>query len=406
MDIKRRILLLGITALAICSCSKEEPVKTTTYYKYADPKGTFIINGGARMIENGSLTYIHPDGTVETDIYKKANNSELGNDARDLYIYNGKIYIICADEIGLDGKEGDGSLIIADASTMKKEKAYKLENLKFPKPEGMREEFEPKLRSLSNIAVLDERNIFIRDSHALFRFDSTTEELTLVEGSYHIANQGGSIEPLVSSKGMIVSNGKLYIGVGGFWTDDGVFEFVKDKNEVNRKLMFETGNLISGITQGKDGKFWVATYDRSNEKNSLLYLIDSNSFQIVDEWNIKDNISPGFEYTSGITAAGNNIYYSGQTTEIGRFSAETGFDDKIIDIKADCPQATRIDCNVVVNPTNNYLYIATSETASEMNRSNTNLLIYDCSKEEPVLVNNIANQTSCVANIRFGSEFY
>lgn len=38
---------------------------------YASPNGILILNGGARMLENGSLSYIAPDGTVETNVYKK-----------------------------------------------------------------------------------------------------------------------------------------------------------------------------------------------------------------------------------------------------------------------------------------------------------------------------------------------
>ena len=141
-----KIFLLLAASLLLTNCSDDfatdnnnkDDEEELAKLGYAHPDGVFILNGGDRTLENGSLTYIAPDGTVETDVYKKVNGTDLGNDAVDMYMYKDKIYILCNDYIQLNGKPGDGALIIADAVTLKKEKAFKLNELIFENPEGMR----------------------------------------------------------------------------------------------------------------------------------------------------------------------------------------------------------------------------------------------------------------------------
>lgn len=159
---------------------------------YADPDGVLILNQGAPSMENGTVTWIAPDGTVEEDVYGKVNGSAVGNTSQDLCMYGGKIYILSNNSdvpyLG-SGEAGDGTLVIVDAETFQKEKAFKFEDLKYPRPEGSTDENEtlPLISPLGNITVLDEHNIYLSDSKAMFRLDATTGEMTIVEGSYHSA---------------------------------------------------------------------------------------------------------------------------------------------------------------------------------------------------------------------------
>lgn len=131
---------------------------------------------------------------------------------------------------------------------------FSLSTLSFKKPEGTGADYKPYLRTPSNIAVLDERNVFIKDAQGLFRLDTTTGILTAVEGTYHIANTAGgagNLESKVSSKGLVVANGNLYIGSAGFWNDQsGIMEIAPNKNKVNRTLEMVV-DLFSGLTAGK-----------------------------------------------------------------------------------------------------------------------------------------------------------
>ena len=118
-------LFLGAVAflLMLVSCSENEinpngggsdnsgdgsEPTDTVYRGYEDPAGTILLNCGDRITENGSITYIAPDGSITEDLYKKVNGTDLGNEAQALYLNNGKIYILCADYFRLEGKPGDG----------------------------------------------------------------------------------------------------------------------------------------------------------------------------------------------------------------------------------------------------------------------------------------------------------
>lgn len=98
----------------------------TTYLDgYAHPDGVIILNQGARLSQNSTITYISPEGTIEENSYKKVNGTAFGNEAQDLYMYNGKIYLISNGIYSPNGEEGDGVLVIADAVTLKREKHIK-----------------------------------------------------------------------------------------------------------------------------------------------------------------------------------------------------------------------------------------------------------------------------------------
>lgn len=92
---------------------------------YASSGGVMILNQGIRS-ECSSITYISPDGNVEENVYSKVNGTEFGHSAQDMYMHNGKFYIF-SDNCDEFNTLGDGSLVIADAVTMKKRK---LSNMK------------------------------------------------------------------------------------------------------------------------------------------------------------------------------------------------------------------------------------------------------------------------------------
>ena len=96
---------------------------------YADPDGVLILNQGA-AIENSSLTYITPEGNIEQNVYQKVNGSAFGHGGQDLYMHNGKLYILSTNKDVYQKHEGDGTLVIADAVTLKREKVFKFDELK------------------------------------------------------------------------------------------------------------------------------------------------------------------------------------------------------------------------------------------------------------------------------------
>ena len=90
---------------------------------YADPDGVILLNQGARMSENGSISYLAPDGSIEKDVYRTVNGSAFGNEAMDLDMCNGKIYIMSNNLYRPNNEAGDGCLVVADAETFRRERS-------------------------------------------------------------------------------------------------------------------------------------------------------------------------------------------------------------------------------------------------------------------------------------------
>lgn len=172
-------LSFDLTLVAKGEDNSEKEVKAKIVYtaSFDDPKGAFVLNEGNMTTENGSLTYITPEGFVIDDAYKAVNGTELGNVCQDMAFCNGKIYIISqnGDENAVGAKfENDGMLVVLDAKTLKKEKAFSKSELS--------ELYWP-----THIAVLDEKHIYIRDNKdnkgAIWRLDSETGKLSFIDGS-------------------------------------------------------------------------------------------------------------------------------------------------------------------------------------------------------------------------------
>lgn len=377
---------------------------------YADPDGVLILNQGAPRVENGTVTWLSPDGTVEEDIYGKVNGTSFGNTAQDLYLYDGKIYILSDNAHVPDkgsGELGDGTLVIVDAETFRREKAFRFEDLLFARPEGSNDEAEflPLVTPLENIAVLDEHNVILSDAKGVYRLDVTTGKMNIIEGTYAFGNQGNTIESVVATRGMVIIGDKIYCGGGGFWSTTKLFELTKDHDAVTRTLDL-SGEFISGLCRTGDHEIVVATCGRGGTTKSYLTFVDTETWTVTLEKQIKADISAEFMNTSGVTLAGDYIYFAAGTLNVGRVSLKTWrVEENYIDVKSDVPNAQYITCNVVADPERNQLYVSVSDDLGEAIVSPGNVLIYDCSGEEPQLVKNIANQASYPVNIYPMSRF-
>lgn len=376
---------------------------------YADPNGVLLLNQGAPRKENGTVTWIAPDGSVQEDVYGSVNGSSVGNASQDLYMYGGKIYILSDNakvpDLGT-GEAGDGTLVIVDAQTFQKEKVFKFEDLKYPRPEGSKDENEmlSLITPLENITVLDEHNVFLADTKATFRLDATTGEMTIIEGSYHFGNGGNTIESVVATRSMVVIGDKIYCGGGGFWSSTKLFEFTKGKNEVTRTLDL-SGEFISGVCRTGDHEIVVATCGRSGDTKSYLTFVDTESWTVINEKQIRADISAELMNTPGVTLAGDYLYFCAGTLTVSRVSLKTWKVEEYIHVKDDAPDAQYVTCNVVADPKKNYLYVSVSDDLGEAIVANGNVLVYDCSGEEPALVMNIRNQASYPVNIYPMSKF-
>lgn len=431
MTMKKNLftLLLAAFTLTAASCSDDldspkqgeggDKGSPTSQQGYADPKGVFIVNSGSPGICAGSLTYIAPDGTVETNVFQKVNGSELGNDPRSLYLCGDKIYILCDDE-----PETNGTLFICDAATLKLQKVYKNSDLKFDAPDNATENYGTGFRDPANIAVIDERNVYVTDIQGMFRIDPTQPvspespyNMVLLEGSYEFGNQTSdkqTIETVTSSKSLVVSGDKLYAAIGGFWSDPGIVEYAKGEDKARRTLTFSTKyGDSSGLTLEEDGRLWAVTFSRDRKKNSEVHIINTTGAELVreDQKVIRGMADPGLGANmAGFAKAGNLMYFHGQTPVISRCNLDINKTADYIDVtqyvKYDEQNTIEMSCNVVVDATTQRMYVATSKDNWEGRESPQNLLVFDCSGDTPKLLQNLENQTYNVNGIYPMSQFH
>lgn len=366
--------------------------------------------------ERGALAYLAPDGTVEEDIWQKVNGTMLAGKPKDLYVCQGKLYIICGKSD--NPQETDGGLIIADARTFKKEKTFPISEIAFDKPEGAGPEYQPYMKTPTNIAVIDEKNIFIKDAQGLFRFDSTTGKITPVEGTYHIANTimgNGNLESKVSSRGMVVQNGKLYIASAGFWGDQsGLFEILPNTDQVNRVLELPV-DLVSGLIAGDANELILAHYVRGTKRSNEITRIDPESFQVTGTVApTKISLAPGFFDKPGISYLAPYIYLSEieesetkvtQKMTIERVSIADGTSETVIRLQDDEPMAKCLTTNPVMDVKNKLLYVSVADNMYEGRASTSFVLVYDCSGSTPVLKQKISDKTSRASGIYFMNRY-
>ena len=403
--------LWAVAALCGCTTASDggDTTPAPTLGGYADPDGVWILNQGAPRMENGSLTWIAPDGTVEEQVYRTVNGSAFGNTAQDLWCHDGKIYILSNNTTVPDkgsGEAADGSLVIVDAETFRREKVFRFEELTFPRPEGSTEENEylPLTTPLENIAVIDPHNVFISDEQGLFRLDVTTGEMHIVEGSYAFGNQGSTIEAIASTRGMTVVGDRLYSAGGGFWSTTKLFEFQSGRDAVVRSLDLR-GEFVSGICRTGDRELLVATCGRSGSTNSFLTFVDLDTWSVKLEKPVKADISAEFMNSSGVTLSGDYLYFAAGTMTVSRLSLKTWKIEEYIHVSDDAPGAAYLTCNVVADPVKNLLYVSVSDQLGEAIVSDGNVLVYDCSGDEPRLVMNLENRASYPVNIYPVSRF-
>ena len=278
---------LTVTATGADTKSYTQQVELRCLNDFDDPAGVFVLNEGNMTTENGSLTWISPEGYVLADAYKTVNGTELGNVAQDMAFRDGKIYVISQNgNKNPNGTqfENDGMLVVMDARTLKRTAAYSnddLEGLNWP----------------SHIAVLDERHIYLRDNAGIHRFDATTKTLTSIEGS-----EG-------APKSRFVTLGdKVYT-----YKSSSVFcylyELSTTGDAVTKYRLPSYFMEVVGIQGADDGRMWVMSYE-----SNKAYI---NKFDFATSTVVRRQI--GFKPETGssgvaFVARGNDLYYADGVT--------------------------------------------------------------------------------------------
>lgn len=352
---------------------------------FDDPNGTFVLNEGNMTTENGSLTYITPDGYVIDDAYKAVNESELGNVAQDMAFCNGKIYIISQNgDTNAVGShfDNDGMLIVVDAKTLKKEIAFSNAEL-------------PGINWPSHIAVVDEQHIYIRDNEGIKHLNMTSKELKLVVGT----EQAPKCQ-------FFAKNGKVYTYKPGLIS--GIIEINPEDDSV-KKVNFPYSlvcqiNEVLGIKPASDGNIWIMSFGAGK---SAINKFNPETREIIQrQISVKPSIgSSGM----GFAVKGNEFYYADGTTiyrmkfdENPELDYTNGLEteENLCDLNTLDTNAGLLYNSIAVHPKTGLVYINTIKSFAQFQSNQIWAFNFDANKDIP------AAKYENYTNFPAGTYFY
>jgi hypothetical protein len=185
---KQFYALALVFIVAFASCKKDEAV-TPRGNEIVDTRGIYMLSEGSWGKNNSAIAYYDiATNTVEQDIYKKINKTDLGESANDLKAYGSKMYVVISGTAG----SGNSFVEMIDIHTGK---------------------------SLKRISFNDGTNSFIpryvafhQNKAYVSRYDGVISRIDTasmtIDGELQLMNgavKAGALE------GLAVANGKLYV---------------------------------------------------------------------------------------------------------------------------------------------------------------------------------------------------
>ena len=285
-------------------------------YKY----GTFVISEGSNS--PGTIIFISPKGEVIENAYYVENGGELGGASQDLFIKDNKMYIISQN----GGNDG-GFLTVLNAETLKRERKFQ-------------EELSGKVSWPTHVAVLGVDDIYLRDGSGVKRFQPSTGEVTLIQGT-----EGAR------KNTMVVADGKVFATVG---TSVVVIEAGKD--EIANTIEFE--DRVSGVIKASDGNILVSDGSGNITKVDVKTYTKLGSSKVSDE--AKSVLSASFAAAPSITAKGDTLYMSGLSSKIYRHVFGSDKTELMVDAKDMVDNVGIIYNTCAVHPITGEVYLNSS----------------------------------------------
>lgn len=285
--------------------------------KYA--RGTFVLNEGNMTDETGTLAYISPFGVITDSVYFKANGTLLGNSSQDLFMDNERIYFISQNG---EKNGAEGFFSIANAKTLKKEKAYKLADYKT-------------LSWPTHVAVV-EGIAYIRDNKGVYSLDLSSDALTYVDGTKGAMKNRMAV---VGSKVFVPAGNKIYV--------------------IENKAVSHTITLpgtTSGVIKSDDGNLFVAC----TTNPAQILKINPTDYSVIKTNTISESkVGAGWGATPGISAKGDIVYLSNAGFNVYKHNFSTGETTFMTDVKQYVTEAAMLYNNLAVHPETEEVFVTT-----------------------------------------------
>lgn len=280
--------------------------------------GTFVLNEGNMTSENGFVSFIDNEGQITDNVYSKVNNRPIGNVIQNMWINDEHIYFISQN----GDRMGGDMLVMANSQTLEQEGGYNdaLASLSWP----------------SHVAAIDPEHVYIRDNKGVHMFNTTSKELTFIEGTNGAAKNQ-----------MIVVNAKVYVIAGSN-------VLVINNDAVEKTIAMNAG--VSGLVKSYDNNLWVAVKSSPNK----IVKINATSGEEIDSKEITiSGVSAGWGATPAIGAYKNVIYYNNAGTKVNKLDFITGICTEVANCKDVSDDANMAYNSISVDPRDGDVYMHT-----------------------------------------------
>lgn len=343
-----------------------------TLYDYSSSYGTFILNEGSvwsTPSEMGSLIYVSPRKSATPNVYHAINGRWIGACPQDLFESAGKYFVISQNE----NSDTDGRLTIFDTKTLQKLGNYSdvLSSLDWP----------------THIAVVDGKQIYIRDNKGIWFFNTAYSANTLmfIEGS-----KGARKNVMAVSQGKVFFSSNKFLRV-----------IDAESNTIVHEVKFD-GN-ISGIVNADENHIYVSSLEKGIGK---IRLINTETYKIEKENDINEEngaklLEMTFAAAPNISAKGDTIYYSSLSQKVYRHIFSTNTSKLMVDIKETLNPDHTVTYNTVqVHPVTGHVYMNTLKGFGPNYKTNT-IYRFDMTGDQAALIDRWENLTRFPAGIFF-----
>ncbi len=254
-----------------------------------DPDGTYVVCEGNMTSANGTVLFYDKAGKAYPHIFELANNGkEIGNVVQDMYMYNGRTYLLTQNGGGTatssSGMGGQGRWVVCDSKTMK---MIYCDPLEIQDPNG-------NLVWPQHLVVTDDHTAYVQYSQrgmeatsGICRLDLTDDAVSFnktVDGTFGDFTTEGATKTR-----LVYSRGKIYAACG-----EHVIIVDPVAGEIIKKLNYP-GRQIKGIVKAADnnlyflaaGEFTGATYMPTYTNKPIVYGMNHEG-EIIYEHELSD----------------------------------------------------------------------------------------------------------------------